>query len=222
MKWLYKYNVKRGVLMGTLYTIGHSKHDFEYFSELLKNNNINYLLDVRSTPYSRYAETYNREYLNKLLLGKNIMYSYMGRYFGARQENIELYNREGYLDFEKVARSDFFIKGMKSVILGLNRGNNIVLMCTEKDPMDCHRAILVARAFALNGVNVTHILSDGRLQTQKELDERVLNRYFPDRAQLSIFNFNNITNNEENLKMAYRERNKEIGYHLHNRQYAVI
>lgn len=216
------YVTKRGVLMGLLYTVGHSQHDFEYFSNLLKNNNINYLLDVRSTPYSKYAETYNREHLSKLLLEKNITYSYMGKYFGARPENIELYNEEGYLDFEKVAQSELFIKGMKNVILGLNRGNNIALMCTEKDPIDCHRAILVARAFSLSGVNVTHILPDGKLQTQKELDERLLDMYFPDRAQLSIFNFNSVINDEENLKIAYKERNKEIGYHLRNRQHAVV
>lgn len=208
--------------MGLLYTIGHSQHDFEYFSGLLKRNNINYVLDVRSTPYSKYAETYNREQLSELLLGKNITYSYMGKYFGARPENMELYNEEGYLDFEKVAQSDFFIKGMKNVILGLNRGNNIALMCTEKDPIDCHRAILVARTFALNQVKVTHILPDGRLQTQEELDERLLDMYFPDRAQLTIFNFNNILDDEENLKLAYKERNREIGYHLQNKQHAVV
>lgn len=208
--------------MGLLYTIGHSQHDFEYFCSLLKNNNINYLLDVRSTPYARYAETYNREHLSKLLLGENIIYSYMGKYFGARPANIELYNEEGYLDFEKVAQSNLFIKGMENVVLGLNRGNNIALMCTEKDPIDCHRAILVARAFSLNGVNVTHILPDGKLQTQKELDDRLLDMYFPDRTQLSIFNFNNVISDEENLEMAYKERNREIGYRLQNRQHAVV
>lgn len=217
-----EYAMKRGVQMGLLYTIGHSQHDFEYFSELLKKNSINYLLDVRSTPYSRYAEAYNREHLSGLLLGKNITYSYMGKYFGARPENTDLYNEEGYLDFEKVAQSDFFIKGMKNVILGLNRDNNIALMCTEKDPIDCHRAILVARAFELNGVKVTHILPDGKLQTQEELNERLLDMYFPNRTQLSIFNYNNIMDDEENIKLAYKERNREIGYHLQNKQHAVV
>ena len=219
---MYRYDEKRGVKMGLLYTIGHSQHDFEYFSELLKNNNINYLLDVRSTPYSRYAETYNRDYLSKLLMRKNIIYAYMGKYFGARPENIELYNEDGYLDFEKVAQSEFFVKGIKNVVLGLSKGNNIALMCTEKDPIDCHRAILVARAFDLKGINVTHILPDGGLQTQEKLNERLLDMYFPDRAQLSIFNYDKVMNDEEKLKIAYRERNKEIGYHLHNMQHAVV
>lgn len=202
--------------MGLLYTIGHSQHEFEYFSMLLKTHNVNYLLDVRSVPYSKHAETYNKEYLSKLLEKKNISYSYMGKYFGARQKNTNLYNKEGYLDFEQVVQSDFFIKGMKNVILGLDKGNNIVLMCTEKDPIDCHRAIMIARAFSLNGIEVTHIMPDGGLQTQKELDERLLDMYFPDRAQLSIFDFDNEMSDEERLKLAYQKRNKEIGYHLQN------
>lgn len=208
--------------MGLLYTIGHSQHDFEYFSDLLKKYDINYLLDVRSVPYSRYAETYNKEQLSGLLSAKGINYSFMGKYFGARPDNLELYNEEGYLDFEKVSHSDLFIKGMQNVSLGLNRGNNIVLMCTEKDPIDCHRAIMVARSFYRNGIDVMHILPDGNLQTQQELDERLLDKYFPDRAQLSIFNFNNIVDDEENIKLAYRKRNKEIGYHLQHKKYAVV
>lgn len=103
---------------------------------------------------------------------------------------------------------------MENVILGLEKGNNIALMCTEKDPIDCHRAIMVARAFALNGVNVKHILADGSLQNQAELDERLLNMYFPDRAQMSIFASDNDMTGEEMLKIAYKKRNAQIGYHL--------
>lgn len=200
--------------MGQLFTIGHSLHDFEYFAVMLKNNKINYLLDVRSTPYSKYAETYNRENLTELLKKENIMYSYMGKYFGARQKDRELYHEDGYLDFSKTIRSGFFVKAMENVILGLEKGNNIALMCTEKDPIDCHRAIMVARAFALNGVNVKHILADGSLQNQAELDERLLNMYFPDRAQMSIFASDNDMTGEEMLKIAYKKRNAQIGYHL--------
>lgn len=208
--------------MGLLYTIGHSQHEFGYFSNLLKIYEINYLLDVRSTPYSKYAETYNKELLSSLLSTKGIKYSFMGKFFGARPDNAELYNEEGYLDFEKVSYSDLFIKGIESVNLGLKRGNNIVLMCTEKDPIDCHRAIMVARAFSLRGIDVKHILPNGKYQTQQELDERLLDKYFPDRAQLSIFNYDKVISAEENIKLAYRERNKEIGYHLQHSERVIV
>lgn len=200
--------------MGCLYTIGHSRYEFEYFADLLKKYEINYLIDVRSTPYSKYAETYNKEQLSSFLSAKGIKYSFMGKFFGARPDNLELYNEEGYLDFEKTSHSDLFLKGMENVKLGLKRENNIVLMCTEKDPMDCHRAIMVARAFSLDGIEAKHILPNGNFQTQRELDERLLDRYFPDRAQLSLFDYNKVISEEENIKIAYRKRNKEIGYHL--------
>ena len=200
--------------MGLLYTIGHSRYEFEYFANLLKKFEINYLLDVRSTPYSKYAETFNREQLENSLASEGITYFFMGKFFGARPDNTDLYSKEGYLDFEKTSRSDLFITGMDNVKLGLKKGNNIVLMCTEKDPIDCHRAIMVARAFSLEGIDVQHILPDGKLQTQQELDRRLLDRYFPDRTQLSLFDYNDPVNDEEIIKSAYRKRNKEIGYHL--------
>ena len=140
--------------MGLLYTIGHSRYEFEYFANLLKKFEINYLLDVRSTPYSKYAETFNREQLENSLASEGITYFFMGKFFGARPDNTDLYSKEGYLDFEKTSRSDLFITGMENVKLGLKKGNNIVLMCTEKDPIDCHRAIMVARAFSLEGIDV--------------------------------------------------------------------
>lgn len=200
--------------MGLLYTIGHSRYEFEYFANLLKKFEINYLLDVRSTPYSKYAETFNREQLENSLASEGITYFFMGKFFGARPDNTDLYSKEGYLDFEKTSRSDLFITGMENVKLGLKKGNNIVLMCTEKDPIDCHRAIMVARAFSLEGIDVQHILPDGKLQTQQELNRRLLDRYFPDRTQLSLFDYNDPVNDEEIIKSAYRKRNKEIGYHL--------
>lgn len=208
--------------MGWLYTVGHSRFEFEYFANLLKKFEINYLLDVRSTPYSKYAETFNKEKLENLLFAKGIKYFFMGKFFGARSDNVDLYSKEGYLDFEKTSHSDLFVKGMESVKLGLERGNNIVLMCTEKDPIDCHRAIMVARAFSLDGIDVKHILPNGKFQTQQELDKRLLNRYFPDRAQLTLFDYNDPVSDEDNIKLAYRERNKEIGYHLKQKERAIV
>ena len=199
--------------MGRLYTIGHSQHKFEYFLSLLQKYDINYLLDVRSTPYSKYAETYNKDKLNYLLNQNHITYWPMGKYFGARREDKFLYSESGYLDFEKVRKSELFQSGVRSVELGLQRGNQIVLMCTEKDPIDCHRAVMVAKAFFDNGIEVYHILSDGKIQTHTELEKRLLNKYYPDRNQLDIFTYNEKLDNNKLLKDAYAKRNEEIGYH---------
>ena len=86
-------------------------------------------------------------------------------------------------------------------------------MCTEKDPMDCHRAILVTKAFSDSGIRVEHIMADNTIQTQEDLDLRLLNKYFPDRGQLNLFS-PEIQTEAEYLEMAYQKRNKEIGYSI--------
>lgn len=201
--------------MGNLYTIGHSQHTIDYFVGLLREYDIKYLLDVRSTPYSKYAEQFNREQLERDLQNAGIKYAFMGTYFGARPDDKSLYCDEGYLDFERVRKSPRFLKGFDNVTKGLEQGNNIALMCTEKDPFDCHRAIMVSRAFDLADIEVGHILEDAKLQSQKELNERLLNKYYPDRAQMNLFDYLNPLNVKEEsdyLGMAYEQRNKEIGY----------
>lgn len=198
--------------MGSLYTIGHSLHRMDYFLGIIKDYNINYILDVRSTPYSKYAEQFNRGYIEKELQNAGLNYFFMGSFFGARPDDRSLYCDEGYLDFERVRKSPQFLKGFNSVIKGLEQENNIVLMCTEKDPFDCHRAIMVSRAFDLANIEVNHILEDGKLQSQTKLNERLLNKYYPDRTQLTLFDYLDIKEESDYLSMAYQQRNKEIGY----------
>ena len=199
--------------MNDLYTIGHSTHPIKKFIDLLKLHNINYVIDVRSTPYSKYAQEYDKDNISQILMNNNISYAFMGRYFGARQDNKLLYNNQGYLDFEKVSASDFFNIGLQNVIKGMEN-NRIALMCLEKKPIDCHRAILVANAFYIQGLSVKHILENGNIETHEELNNELLNLYFPDRNQINLFD--NKTD-EEYLKNAYKLRNKDIGYHKDER-----
>lgn len=142
-----------------LYTIGHSTYPVDHFLELIRKYNIQYVIDVRSIPYSRFASQYNSEVLKKDLRGINVEYFRMDKSFGARQTDIRYYNSDGYLDFELFRKSDAFIKGVQNIIKGLKQ-YNIALMCTEKKPIDCHRAIMVARRFELHGVSVQHILNN--------------------------------------------------------------
>ena len=194
--------------MNAIYTIGHSQHDMEHFLQMLRLNGIDYVIDVRSTPYSKYAQNYDRENIKNYLAKHNIQYKYMGKFFGARQEDKRLYTEDGYLDFAKVTESGFFRDAVANVMKGMET-NRIALMCLEKKPIDCHRAILVANAFALNGCEVKHILEDCSVQTHEELNEELLNLYFPDRNQISLFD---TRTDEEKLLEAYQLRNKAIGY----------
>lgn len=124
------------------------------------------------------------------------------------------YDGSGCLDFDKVRESSDFKIGIKNVVLGLSQGHTIALMCTEKNPIDCHRAILAARAFALKNIFAAHILSNGEILSQQALDEILLQKYFPDRMQLTLFPDKNMHDEEEYLNEAYKLRNKEIGYRI--------
>lgn len=200
--------------MGNLYTIGHTNHTQEFFLELLNAYHIDYLVDVRSIPFSKYTAQFNKEDISKFLEKNNIHYVHMGSYFGARQEDPSLYTNDLF-DFEKVRDSKHFNIGLNNIIKGLNSGHNIALMCLEKEPIDCHRAILVARGFELNGIEVNHILPDKSLKSQNALNLELLNWYDNirgiDRHQISLFETTEISE-DELLKQAYRERNKKIGY----------
>lgn len=201
-----------------LFTIGHTNHSHEEFLKLLQAHQIEYVLDVRSTPFSQFTSQFNKDIIAEFLKENRVKYNHMGKYFGARPVDKSLYTDKGYLDFEKARETDDFKKGVDNVILGLNKGYNVALMCTEKDPFDCHRAIMVARGFELNGIDVNHILPDGRITSQKELNDRLLNKYYPDRNQMSFISDISSLPEDELLLLAYRLRNADIGYHIQNEE----
>jgi len=141
----------------------------------------------------------------------------MGEEFGARRSDSSLYDIDGLLDFEKVMKSTLFQAGINRVKSGLNKGYNIAFMCTEKDPLDCHRSILVGRAFHDENYEVLNIHDDGSLESQKDLEERLLDMYFPNRNQTSIFDILEGRKSKEELVVeAYRLRNKDIAYKIGN------
>ena len=203
------------LIVPKLYTIGHSLHSIDRFIELLNDYEINCVIDVRSTPFSKFSPQYNTAEIKKILKDNQKYYIFMGKEFGARRSETELYDSNGFLDFEKVIKSSLFQLGVKRVKNGLNKGYNISFMCTEKDPFDCHRSILVGRAFADEKFKVLNIHADGSLETQDKLIERLLNYYFPNRNQASIFDIlEGEQSKDELVHEAYILRNKDIAYKL--------
>ena len=140
-----------------VYTVGHSNHPIEEFLKLLVKHNINCVCDVRSMPYSRFTEQYNRENIKEYLSEHNIKYLFFGEEFGARREEKGLLT-DGMVDFEKVAKNEKFIKGINRIEKGLEKGYRIALMCTEKEPIECHRTILVSRNLYLKGMVILHTI----------------------------------------------------------------
>ncbi len=209
--------------MGKIYTIGHSVHSVDFFLKLINKFSINCVIDVRSNPFSRYAPQYNISEIKKTLSSYGIYYIFMGKEFGARRTESELYDSDGLLNFEKVIRSNLFQSGMKRVKEGLDKGFNITFMCTEKDPLDCHRSILVGRAFYDENYEVLNLTENGSIQSQEELTEKLLNNYFPNRKQSTIFDILEEGNKEEDLvREAYLRRNKEIAYKLEEKEAEIV
>ena len=191
-----------------VYTVGHSNHPIEEFLKLLVKHNINCVCDVRSMPYSRFTEQYNRENIKEYLSEHNIKYLFFGEEFGARREEKSLLT-DGMVDFEKVAKNEKFIKGINRIEKGLEKGYRIALMCTEKEPIECHRTILVSRNLYLKGMVILHILSDGTAVYHEKIEEELVEKYFPNRNQLSLFDMNETI---DYLKEAYKKANSDIGY----------
>lgn len=200
--------------MRNIYTIGHSSHRIEYFLYLLKKYGINCLVDVRSIPYSKYTPQFNIDALKRFFPSNGIHYIFMGKEFGARREDRSLFTEEGYLDFEKVSETSLFVFGIERIKKGIGKKFNIALMCMEKDPIDCHRNILVAREFHKKNYGVNNILENGEIQTQEYIEKRLLDMYFPNRMQQTIFDVETTKSDEELINQAYRLRNRDIGYSI--------
>jgi len=200
--------------MNRIYTVGHSTQSIEEFIHLLKKHYINCLIDVRSVPYSKYATQFDKEELKRQLSIEGIYYIHMGEELGARRDEKDVY-LQGMVDFEKVSGCKSFLSGINRVIDGINKNFTIAIMCTEKDPIECHRSILVSRALHNRNFEVLHILSNGEVQSHSKLEDRLLEQYFPNRNQGSIFDLiEGKKTEEELLRESYKLQNEKIGYRV--------
>ena len=157
-----------------IYTIGHSSHPVEKLVGLLLGHQVTAVGDVRSHPYSRMHPQFNRESLAASLAEAGIRYVFLGQDLGARPDDRRCYRR-GHVQFDLLSASGPFLRGIERVIEGL-RTFTIALLCAEKEPLDCHRTILIARKLAEKGLAVRHILEDGRIETHEQAIERLIER----------------------------------------------
>jgi uncharacterized protein (DUF488 family) len=155
-----------------IYTIGHSNHPIERFIALLQPHGIDALADVRSTPYSRFNPQFNREKLQASLAAAGIRYVFLGEELGARSKDASCYDEEGRVSYTKLAQTAPFRAGIERLLTGMQQ-HRIAIMCAERDPLSCHRTILVSRELERSGVPVTHILSDGSLEPHRQTMTRL-------------------------------------------------
>ena len=155
-----------------IFTIGHSNHSLEGFLALLSKHRVTAVADVRSAPWSRFNPHFNRNALSAALKARGIRYVYLGRELGGRPDDPALYDEGGHVRYEQVAQTSEFQDGVARVVGGAAT-HRIALMCAEKEPLDCHRTHLVARALDAEGVAVVHILADGGIERHAETMKRL-------------------------------------------------
>lgn len=155
-----------------VFTIGHSTHSLEAFLALLRQHDVTALADVRSAPYSRFNPQFNKDALERDLRAHGIRYVFLGRELGARSEDPSCYEN-GRVQYARLARTDLFRSGIERILRGAS-DYRVALVCAEKEPLECHRTLLVARVLYEHGVFVQHILADGRAEPYEASIERLL------------------------------------------------
>lgn len=194
----------------SLFTIGHSTHPIHYFIDLLKTHEVTAVCDVRSSPYSRMNPQFNRESLRKALRENRISYVFMGKELGARSDDPCCY-AHGKVQYDLLAQTELFQHGLSRIQAGIEK-YRIALMCAEKDPLDCHRTILVSRYLEEKlDLEVQHILANGQLEKHSDTMDRLLyNLKLPSQ---DIFRTHDAV-----LADAYKIQGQKIAYALNEQE----
>lgn len=191
-----------------LYTIGHSNYNIDSFIDIISQykNDRTYIVDVRSVPFSSHTPQFNADYLKNILRAVGMHYVPMGKEFGARREELEAYNNNKQVDFIKTAHLGLFQAGIQRIKKGLSLSCNLILMCSERSPLECHRFALVARNLYKQGIQVNHIIGNHEVITQAQAEELLINKY------QSKIDFLFAPCYADLLDQAYSLLNKDIGY----------
>jgi uncharacterized protein (DUF488 family) len=161
--------------MTTIYTIGHSNHEAEGFLALLRQHDIELVVDVRSSPYSRYVPQANRETLARTLQAAHITYHFMGDRLGGKPSTAltaseAVLRRPGpegeTVDYDELRTSPAFRQAIAD-LLALAAEQPTAIMCSEGDHRKCHRHKLLTPALLDPDlgvrVHVLHIQPDGTI-----------------------------------------------------------
>ncbi|MBD3346153.1 MAG: DUF488 family protein [Chitinivibrionales bacterium] len=189
--------------MRTIHTIGHSTHSIERLIELLTMHSISAVVDVRSSPYSRFNPQFNKEPLQNALRNANIGYAFMGRELGARSPVAECYIN-GKVQFDLVAKTGLFRKGLERLKAGIDSCNSC-LLCAEKDPLSCHRMVLVSRNLRSEDLRIEHILDNGSVEDNRETEMRLRREHHIDQSDL-------FASDDELIEKAYALQGEKVAY----------
>jgi len=167
------------------FTIGYGNEPIERFMDRSGRAGIDTIIDVRSSPYSRFNPAFNRENLKKFLKLRNIDYLFMGDRLGGRYSDEGLLFSDGTVNYRRVQETELFKEGIRQLLAIISGGKAAALMCAEKEPERCHRFALISPVLQSQGISVIHIRPDGTLQAHEDL-ERELVKSFYDTSQIDL------------------------------------
>ncbi len=193
-----------------IFTIGHSVHEPNYFLALLQAHDVDCVVDVRSVAASARQPHFNQRPLAAFLETHGIRYLHFAREFGARQDDPNLWDDAGKVDFEKVRQTEAFREGIRRLENGLEKGFNIALMCSEANPLECHRFSMLSGHLQELGFQVLHILRDAELVEHPALEAQMLEKYQKKLPRPSLFEPH--FSADDQLRLAYRLHNQEVGW----------
>jgi uncharacterized protein (DUF488 family) len=186
-----------------VFTIGHSNHPQQDFLSLLLRHEITAVCDVRSKPYSRLNPQFNREALRQTLTANGIAYVFLGKELGAQSEDRSNYEN-GKVQYERLAKTELFQQGIQRLREGM-KDYRVAITCAEKEPLECHRTILVARQLASLGIDIRHIHATGELESHADALDRL-------RRLLRLPEADLFREYNEILADAYRRQEERIAY----------
>lgn len=192
--------------MKKIYTIGYSSYHLDTFVQVLKKYDINAVADVRSAPYSAYRSDFNKANIQRFLRENGITYVFMGDQIGARWEDPGAYIN-GVVNYDLISKSSIFQEGLDRIRAGSLK-YVIALMCAEKDPITCHRTILISKNLR-NEFFIQHILEDGNIEKHKDLEKRLLRIHTSGQLKLP-----GLGNTQTSLDDAYKIQESKIAYRL--------
>lgn len=188
-----------------LFSIGHSNRPADRFVALIRNAGVTAVADVRSTPFSRFFPWFSRQPLERRLAAEGMRYLWYGGSLGGRPRDQSLY-RDGVADYEAMARTSEFQDGLGQLRDDIGQ-HRVCLMCAEREPLDCHRCLLVTRALCQHGLAVGHILHDGTIEPHAATEQRLTGWAA---TQDDLF----VTGQTQRLAAAYRRRARAVAFRV--------
>jgi len=151
----------------TIFSIGHGNKKIEDFILELQSFEIEFLLDIRSKPFSKWNPQFNQNELRFKLEDYGIKYVFVGDTLGGLPEDRSCYDYDGKVIYDLIKEKDFFKEGLERLTTAFEKQIKIVIMCSESKPEECHRSKLIGQELLKKKISLKHIVSEKVVKSQE-------------------------------------------------------